>query len=145
MNTASFTLCRKLYELSGWELPAYTGYSWIEEKLFINLTRWHDTMGAGHDWIRPLDNGPERDATKCIPAYDLGYLLRKLPSEFSDSDGNVYRLRGGKNQYYFFEYQSREDYDVRWWNISPFSKGSPEEAVCELAIELFKQEVLKSA
>lgn len=78
-----------------------------------------------------------------IPKCDvLEFLLEKLPSTITDSDGYTYRLRGGKNQYYFFEYQYEKDADMRWWSISPFSKESPSDALCQLAIKLFKEGIL---
>jgi hypothetical protein len=119
MNVASKELCQELYELSGWD-----------DTYFLYTKTGKISTVASMFSGQPL------------PAYDAGFLLRKLPSEI-ESDGRIYRLRGGKNQYYFFEYQAKDDRDIRWWNISPFSKDFPEDALCALVIKLFKTGLLK--
>jgi hypothetical protein len=79
---------------------------------------------------------------KPIPAYHLGYLVRKLP-KYIEYD----------RQSYWFELRPA---GVRpkantWWvacyvndepDIPYLGSGEPEDAVCKLAIELFKQGVL---
>lgn len=66
MNVASFELCKELHELSGW-----------------NKTQnvWAITNGEENKDILPwLRVGiGSSGAWEELPAYDLGYLLRKLP------------------------------------------------------------------
>lgn len=97
INVASLELCRELYELSGWE----DGYE--------------STM----DWHQPVDG------SRGAPAYDLGYLLRKLP---------LGELRNRDGLYSAWQNNSA--------NVAPQYAETPEDAACKLAIELFKQGVL---
>jgi hypothetical protein len=110
MNVASFELCQELYEMSGW----LTG---IDGSCYVSLP------GEGkHYEVRPLtDTG--NDSIQICPAYDLGYLLRKLPP------GNVLTSLDGE------------------WIASTSPKVAtaplPEDAAAKLAIELFKQGILQ--
>ena len=109
MNVASFELCQELYELSGW----LTG---IDGNCFVSLPGER----KGFE-VRPLtDTG--NDHIQICPAYDLGYLLRRLPV------GNVLTSLEGE------------------WIASSSPKittaATPEDAAAKLAIELFKQGIL---
>lgn len=117
-HAASRELCEELYELSGWR----------DTHSFYTKTGKVSTEASMY-------------SSPPLPAYSLGYLLRKLPSHISDDDGNVYRLRSGKNQYYFFEYQRKDDHQILWWGESCFSKDSPENAAIQLIIKLFRRDV----
>lgn len=114
MNVASLELCKKLYELSGW-LSTDFEYSGLNEVVY-----WPPEVQA-------KDPRPFPD----IPAYDLGFLLRKLPvgcyvskakAHNTASTGN---FRSGR---YGFPITERAD--------------TPADAVTKLAIELFKQGIL---
>lgn len=102
MNVASLDLCKELYELSRWDSDG--------------LDTPYDVSPTGD--VSRSDMGG--DDYEIIPAYDLGYLQRKLahthpyPKEITDS-----RI-------------------VEIW-LAEY----PEDAACKLAIELFKQGVLK--
>lgn len=96
MNVARLELCKELYELSGW---------WDEDD----------------DNYYPSTSSQPKN----IPAYSLGYLLRKLPprtllNKFSDT--------------FMAALAEPEFYEAR--------ADTPEDALAELAIELFKQEIL---
>jgi hypothetical protein len=111
MNVANFELCQELYELSGW----LTG---IDGFCYVSLAG----ESSGFE-VRPLtDVGDDR--VRICPAYDLGYLLRKLPP------GNVLTSVEGK------------------WIASSSPKvttaPTPEDAAAKLAIELFRQGILKT-
>lgn len=117
MNVASEDLCRELYKLSDW--------------------------GRGDDDLWWWDGElipPRSFAGVGFPAYDLGYLLRKLPAS----------LPG--NEYYF---QLNEDGVGEWWGARywdsvaridkfPCVADTPEDAACKLAIELFRQNILQN-
>lgn len=110
MNVASLENCKELYELSGWETSRDRYYPDRKPQLAIG------PFGA-------------KLPSTAIPAYDLGYLLRKLPSGvtlFSNSNG------GDPN-----------DYSIKYENGEWITADTPEDAACKLAIELFKQGVLK--
>lgn len=73
------------------------------------------------------------DQVPICPAYDLGYLLRELP----------HRARVIRHNP---PYTDVDCYLVTWNTSShnyQFSEDTPEDAACKLAIELWKQGVLK--
>ncbi len=113
MNVASRKLSQELYKLSGWQSQHKT-------------TRWEDD-GYGEDFVE-------------VPAYDLGYLLRKLPKTIERDNYPVVSryFREGWAACYeaSFEYEQTE----RWHLVEA---STPEDAACNLVIELFKQGVLK--
>lgn len=105
-DVASLELCKELYELSG--------RTWHEEIIYS----WHKDDG---DYvIEDFWTG------STCPAYDLGYLLRKMPP------------------HYLFTFSQYDD-GSKWSLMSKesFIADTPEDAACLLAIELFKQGVLK--
>lgn len=117
MHVASLELCKELYELSG--------RMWHEEIIYS----WHKDDG---DYvIEDFWSG------SICPAYDLGYLLRKLPV--------ITELKKWDDEYVAQCY---------WGNHDSHSSGipliknfkskanTPEDAACKLAIELFKQGIL---
>lgn len=109
MYVANIDLCRELYELSGWETE-----SWL----------------SASDLLPEVIDGKKtgRYKRQQVPAYDLGFLLRKLPeathiARFTDTYQALYVVRGIPQE------ECRAD--------------TPEDAACKLAIELFKHGVLK--
>lgn len=116
MNVASLELCKELYELSGWD---YTGLCYAENKQgwFLESGNVFDNYGAEKQW-------------GCVAAYDLGYLMRKLPKYYA-----VWRNTETWKVNYVTEALRLE---------SDIDADTPEDAVCRLAIELFKQGVLHS-
>lgn len=115
-GVASTGLCEKLYELSGWgrvvygdELDqTYSWWCWIE---------------AHQEY--EVDNGAPR-----FPAYDAGYLLRKLPP---GKDLRHVSPKSGKT-YWAANYIPDE-----WYYATA---DTPEDVLCKLAIELHKAGVL---
>lgn len=91
----------------------------------------YELSGWEHDyfWYDDVKNQPFIDQRmqsirSISPAYPLGYLLRKLPQPnmVGFADGSAYAMAmGGQHQ----------------------EADTPEDAACKLAIELFKQGVLK--
>jgi hypothetical protein len=110
MNVANFELCQELYDLSGW----LTG---IDGNCYASLPGER----KGFE-VRPLrDTGNDR--IQICPAYDLGYLLRRLPP------GNVLT--------------SLEDECIASSSPKVTTASNPEDAAAKLAIELFRSGVLK--
>lgn len=114
-DIASQSLCRELYELSGWsDLPA---------------EQWHGYEAGTYDL--PVRVGS-------TPAYDLGYLLRKLP------EGT--QLRRNKA-----EPRKRSNWRGEWvvgiyghnYRGVYGAADTPEDAAVKLAVELFKQNILR--
>lgn len=131
MNVASLELCKELYELSGWD----------------NTTKWRelgeDTYGAFPPSHEMADVGVE-----VCPAYDLGYLLRKLPAWIEPTVKEPHLLTiqpnpigAGWNALYRLAVKTPTiDYKHA---MEIQEADTPEDATCKLAIELFKQGLLK--
>ena len=145
MNVASRQLSKELYELSGWDATP-------------NIY-WRDSLSQPDVWFTDhAHNNPELQVFNVehkLPAYDLGYLLRKLP------DGvKLERQR----RYMPSEDTSREQWVIEPGDLLQVTNGTetvrlpmgdlgdeylpdlladtPEDAAAKLAIELFKQGVL---
>lgn len=115
-DVASLELCRELYELSG--------KTWHEEIIYS----WH--KDDGNYVIEDFWTG------SICPAYDAGYLLRKL----KDLEGlTVYRCH---HINHLWNWEAQCDYPDND-NVCFEYANTPEDALCQLAIELFKQGVLK--
>ena len=70
-----------LYNLAGWE------------GTFFNY--WKSHIGSNGSWVLSwYGNIETREVKERIPAYDLGYLLDKLPTSF-EHEGNEYFLTIG--------------------------------------------------
>jgi hypothetical protein len=110
MNVANFELCQELYELSGW----LTG---IDGNCYVS----HAGERKGVE-VRPLTDTGD-DGIQICPAYDLGYLLRRLPV------GNVL--------------SSVEDKWIASSSPKVTTADTPEDAAAKLAIELFKRAAAK--
>lgn len=126
MQVAKLELCKELYELSGWgKTDDGTAFEYI-----IPLHRPDDSY-IRHTRMA-LDYRASTQVER-IPAYDLGYLLRKLPVTSyiaTRRDGKVTASTGSyKSGYNPFPLRETAD--------------TPENAACKLAIELFKQGILK--
>ncbi len=135
MQVASKDLCQKLYKLSGWDNAPF---DWIE------IPTWNKKFPKPQDQVI-YNHICDNEHQKWIaPAYDLGYLLRKLPSHFSfepDTIGEeIYCLR--------IENSVGVDWTASYGTIEdPYKRlgimaDTPEDAACKLAIELFKQGIL---
>lgn len=106
MNVASLKLCKELYEVSGWD-GTHKHYGKMESGNYIATC------------------GLFEKHQEC-PAYDAGYLLRKLPA----LDFEMYR-NANDNVWHAIA-------NERFQGIA----DTPEDALAQLAIELFKQKVL---
>lgn len=114
MNFASKRLCMKLHRLSGWEDTQFNYSTETKQKKDITIDG-------------DLLSGNIFEVADC-PAYDLGYLLRKLP------EPTLIRKKLGK-----YEASLRRGNKV----YPSYEADTPEDAACKLAIKLFKQGVLK--
>ena len=114
MKTASLELCEKLYELSGWK---DTVMEWGEH---------------GLQFVEGINN----TANGFIPAYDLGYLLRKLPAMHPDTKAPLVLAQFPYTKQWGCDYAFNIGFD------NAKIADTPEDAACKLAIELFKQGIL---
>lgn len=132
-NVASLELCKELYELTGGEKA---------------LRSWHNTPFAWADVAiehkppaKPIWEPrvvPNNFQALCdfVPAYDLGYLLRKLPDHvriYKNIEPSKRATNTAKADWYraFLPFHASATADTS------------EDAACKLAIELFKQGILK--
>lgn len=139
MNVASLELCKELYELSGWKDTL------LEHKSYDN----------GETLTLPYDD--DSGKKYFCPAYDLGYLLRKLQATANREWSNGWK---GYDITFFWD-EIDKDWSARFKNtdadddkffgdktgVYGFNRFEevadiPEDAACKLAIELFKQELL---
>jgi len=124
VNTASLALCKELYELSGW----------------IEVTYEHELVnGESYTTTLPVKEMEHGDRNTYIPAYDLGFLLEKLPQNswvgYVDTSGQ----RGYALAKTYAWNEKGTDID----RIVQCSADIPEDAACKLAIELFARGILK--
>lgn len=138
MNVANLELCKELYELSGWDdMPGKTSFE------------WYKPLDEIQDWVlKPKQHFSSHQARElhdeaCLcPAYDLGYLLRKLAVKDGWTHGrfdlsNCLMPHESANEYYWSATYNSFD------NGFPVGEAeTPEDAACKLAIELFKQGIL---
>lgn len=128
MNVASLELCKELYEVSGW--------------YFANH-KWYYSEFTGLLTLAPADDDVGKTYKVVCPAYDLGYLIRKLPrtkkyigtyKRAMTSDLVVASLDT-------IEWGAGYQEDESFFNLIE-TAATPEDACARLAIELFKQGVL---
>lgn len=111
MNVASLELSRELYELSEWSMD-------IVSDVLVG-----DTTYGGHF---------DSDGNFVAPKYELGYLLRRLPTNVMITCTSLLRdewICGAGESLSEVEDNAQE-------------ADTPEDAAAKLAIELFKQGVL---
>lgn len=114
-NVASLDNCRELYELSGWE-DCYWWYNSLKGENPIVATRRLST---------------KKLVWATIPAYDAGYLLRKLPERTDDIRDTVLLGRATDNKGWSAVYRD-------FCGLGT----TPENALAKLCILLFKSGVL---
>lgn len=123
MNVASLELCKELYELSGWESdPSYYREIGKEEWKFSPF------------WFNTLSLKKKSPPFEKVPAYSLGYLLRKLPTNSATA----------KMSSSYMAMCDPKFGDLLGKNFAmQHEAATPEDATCKLAIELLKQGILK--
>lgn len=140
MNVASLELCKELFELSGWG-----NYAGDEPQ-----NGWHDIDGylecsprSDFEIGREKPREPHHIFQLIAPAYDLGYMLRKLPQDEANSFPHHFRPhleqeRKGQWSAYLECDTAYEGGEHKGFSMA----DTPEDAVARLAIDLFKQGVL---
>jgi hypothetical protein len=134
MNFVNKELCQELYAVSGW-IPDHV-YDASEDD-----TIWSDGQYVcigdyrDKDYVIDIPNNPAQ-----VAAYDLGYLLRKLPKRISVGEHRA-----------ALEFCTISDTDDSPWYMQYVGAGSPkyyqwadtpEDAAAKLCIELIKQKVI---
>lgn len=133
MNVAQLSLCKELYAISEWDTTTWQFAKKSEDSKIELRLREH-----GRGWPKGYYTA--------WPAYDLGYLLRKLPTKIGD---HHLHLKAHVNEEYKAKKTGRVTGGKIWWSClienTIAEADTPEDAACKLAIELFKQGILKSA
>jgi hypothetical protein len=142
IGVASLELCKELDEL--------TSYKWHHETQY----RWYCLPKLIHK-----GSSPEQDYSSWqvkhlsyrgqyrvdwYGAYDLGYLLRKLPPYLELGDTVEYH--SVRNWLYMSMYEDGKEWQFGYTEAGDEYYGqadTPENAAAKLCIELFKQGVLK--
>jgi hypothetical protein len=130
MNVADKDLCAELYELSGWD----------------DVSFWHELL-KGKGYITtfyqptPITNEQIWSGNKFIPAYDAGFLLRKLPKFVKNADFWL-NYDGLDTAGCTAGYMTESINGGHIWTVSEIA-NNPENALCSLAIELFKSGILQ--
>lgn len=124
MHVASLELCKELHELSGWRdtelIYARNGY-------YEPIVTKANHPELGHDW-----------ALECA-AYDLGYLMQKLPKTVKHpATGDEHTLG---LSWHLDRGQWVADYERSM--IPHAYANTPEDAVTKVCIELIKAGLLK--
>jgi hypothetical protein len=126
VNAASLELSKELYELSGWGKSAYVYH--IHDGL---LKYFSYSDHSNQPYIvdgTAYSLSPEEKAGEHTPAYDLGYMLRKLPSTTNIGRVSINRYvigLGSMNMKY-----------------KQFA-NTPEDVAAKLCIALFKKGVIR--
>lgn len=123
MTVASKDLCQELYKLAPDWFDTFAKYYLLDGALSLRPS------------IKIDDDWPGHVLEVVAPAYDLGYLLRKLPDHIGGSL-YAYQLQGLENRKGTYTYTYGEGYKA--------TADTPEDAACSLAIALFKQGILKA-
>lgn len=115
MQVASKELCEQLYEVSKWETPEY-------------------------------ENGFGTDLG--YPAYTLGFLIRKLPPRQDPDFGDEVMYYPGVHMIGEVIHETHAiagywDIEGELWGDWSEVGDTPENALCRLALELFKANILK--
>lgn len=122
MNVASLELCKELYELSGWNNASYI-HECLPNKSYVTTLSTHNMEHYKDNWY--------------YPAYDLGFLIRKLPPEIKRHELVMHRY---SNSYDFCYEHDTRDYGVE--QLAYATADAPEDALCNLAIKLFEEGIL---
>lgn len=127
-DVASLELCKELYELSGWN------------DTFWTYARYPKTKGGENTSIVKNKKFDKGSKTIYVPAYTLGYLLDKLVEVKTGL--TIYHVHSTMSWEAFYAGKFFE-YGVETQHWETQGGMNPADAACKLAIELFKQGVLK--
>lgn len=129
MNVASKDLSEELFKVSGWEDVEKKYYQHKDSRVSIfTQQEWEDFADEA--------NGIDGDGD-FIPAYDAGFMLRKLEVTADWTHGRFILEHYCNN---IGEYLWTAKYNTI--GLAEPRARNPEDALAELAIELFKQGVL---
>jgi len=120
MNVADIKLCKELYGLSGWS---------DTEKIWCHYIGNGNTSTDTAPYVRLV--APIARDDDC-PAYELGYLLRRLPK-------NRIKLRNNNQTGWGCQYNPGRQHGPEYNQYG----ATPENATCRLAIELIREGIIE--
>lgn len=139
MNVASQELCEQLRRLSNW---VNTDFTWVE------IPTWNHKFPKPANQVFYDHICDTEHAKEIAPAYDLGYLMRKLPRHLVIKR-RIYHLciLNGNHLDDFWVADYVTIGRLCWLHEADEAKlteaESIEDATCKLSIELFKRGILK--
>lgn len=128
--------CQMLFDLSGWDCKRY--HYWNSEVESDSGVRKFATFGS---WQKSEGSRFSGVIYAC-PAYDLGYLVRQLPSILYDDEireQGVFGLTPSTYGGWIAKYTTPDHRNIGY----EADAMSPEDAVVLLALQLFDQDVLR--
>lgn len=128
MNVANIEVCRELYDLSEWgkNTKGNALELWGTDSNNQSAIITSNEYASGESKIGiPII---------LLPAYDLGYLLRKLP--YKTEDGWLSLFKSGENNWMACYIQDEDQFNEE-------AADTPENAAAALAVQLFCKGVLK--
>jgi len=120
VNVASKELCEELYKVSGWTWEGSGPCYYSRDGSIIQ--------------DMPDTNNP--------PAYNLGYLLRKLPAEIKVNGISFMFMMSHYADWHVY-YRDTSYKGIGVWRDKINKADTPEDAACLLAIQLFKEGILQ--
>lgn len=136
-NVTSLELSKELYAVSGWDSSIAGGNA-----------RWCEIAPDQWEYLRLNDATAYEPSFKNewfagIPAYELGYLLRKLPRKIDDVDGQILFLSIFPSPTNSTQWEANYG-GIDYKAVLPYQAyaDTPENAIAKLCIELFKQNIL---
>lgn len=143
MNVADLELCKELHKLSGW---SSTDKIWFP---YYDVPAEAPMEGEPPYWALTDKDGGSIVESENIPAYDAGYLLGKIfESDLPPIDYLCFYPYGNEVSaklaaYNDFDESRSEDAPTKSTKVSENTRGKTHaDALCKLAIELFKQGIL---
>lgn len=142
MDVASRELCEELYKLTEW---GDTSFYWRCDFSVYRSQEWKNTIiyAVHKNWELGGSFIPgTEEARLYYPAYDLSFLLRKLPKQIKFVGGSPaavwWNQKLGKWQTGYTRHIQGSDNQKSHY----FEAETPEDAVAKLAISLIKAKVL---
>lgn len=122
-DVTSLEKSKELFDLSKWSHSKVESHSWYFDEKLIS--------GFGELKLYAKES--------LVPAYPLGYLLRKLPKLF---DNYFFDLSVTADGTWVAEYFTNDYTPERPISKYKFEADTPEDAVCGTVIALIKQDVI---
>lgn len=130
MEVTSLDLCKELYELSIWSVP-------VNDDPYNDLRIEWRVWPIGKIELVSAANRKVVIGTKFVcPAYSAGYLLRRLPRYDAEGWNLTLECQGEEAVVAYYRHTDDRHKHEKL-------ADTPEDALCKLAIALFKANILR--